>query len=131
MDDVGMRFFSNLIIGHPAEGRREFADTIQFLIAHHHLFTEAPTSSLLIVQKNTPIWRARDYWKIQMNEGDALGWQLENGTNTLAERKHRAQVMNFFYESLFDTALKITDMDTEKDLTLGGDDIIPRTAQAN
>jgi hypothetical protein len=39
--------------------------------------------------------------------------------------------MNFFYESLFDTSLKITDMDTEKDLTLGSDDIIPRTAQAN
>jgi hypothetical protein len=39
--------------------------------------------------------------------------------------------MNFFYESLFDTVLKITDMDTEKDLTLGNDDIIPRTTQAN
>jgi hypothetical protein len=39
--------------------------------------------------------------------------------------------MNSFYESLLDTALKITDMDTEKDLTLGNDDIIPRTAQAN
>lgn len=132
MHDVGMRFFSNLIIGHPAEGRAEFADTIQFLIAHHHLFTEAPTSSLLIVQKNTPIWRARDYWQIVMQEGDALGWELANGKNTLEERKYRAQIMNFFYESLFDTSLKITDMDTKKDLTLGGDnDIIPRTAQAN
>ena len=132
MHEVGMRFFSNLIIGHPAEGRAEFADTIQFLIAHHHLFTEAPTSSLLIVQKNTPIWRARDYWQIVMQEGDALGWQLANGKNTLEERKYRAQIMNFFYESLFDTSLKITDMDTKKDLTLGGDDdIIPRTAQAN
>lgn len=132
MHDVGMRFFSNLIIGHPAEGRAEFADTIQFLIAHHHLFTEAPTSSLLIVQKNTPIWRARDYWKIVMQDGDALGWHLEGGKNTLEERKYRAQIMNFFYESLWGTSLKITDMDTEKDLTLGSDDdIIPRTAQAN
>ena len=131
MHDVGMRFFSNLIIGHPAEGRKEFAETIRFLVGHHHLFTEAPTSSLLIVQKNTPIHRARDYWGIQMEEGDALGWSLASGGNALPERKYRAQIMNFFYESLFDTALKITDMDTEADLTLGGDDIIPRTAQAN
>ena len=41
------------------------------------------------------------------------------------------QVMNFFYESLFDSAIKITDMDTRRDLTLGDDDVIPRTAQAN
>ncbi|MEE2828325.1 MAG: radical SAM protein [Myxococcota bacterium] len=131
MHDVGMRFFSNLIIGHPAEGRKEFADTIRFLVEHHHLFTEAPTSSLLIVQKNTPIYRARDYWQIEMEEGDALGWSIAGGDNDLPERKYRAQIMNFFYESLFDTALKITDMDTKEDLTLGGDDIIPRTAQAN
>lgn len=131
MHDVGMRFFSNLIIGHPAEGRKEFAETISFLIEHAELFTEAPTSSLLIVQKNTPIWRAREHWGIEMNEGDALGWWLKDSHNTLAERKHRAQVMNFFYESLFDVGLKITDMDTEKDLTLGAGDVIPRTAQAN
>jgi radical SAM superfamily enzyme YgiQ (UPF0313 family) len=131
MHAVGMRFFSNLIIGHPAEGRKEFAQTVSFLIEHAHLFTEAPTSSLLIVQKNTPIWRAIDYWGIKMHEGDALGWWLEDGSNTLAERKRRAQVMNFFYESLFGTGIKITDMDTERDLTLGEDDVIPRTAQAN
>jgi len=131
MHDVGMRFFSNLIIGHPSEGRKEFAETIQFLIEHHQLFTEAPTSSLLIVQKNTPIHRAIDYWDIRMEDGDALGWWTGDGSNTLAERKRRAQVMNFFYESLFDVTLKITDMDTERDLTLGADDVIPRTAQAN
>ena len=131
MHSVGMRFFSNLIIGHPAEGRAEFTETVRFLIEHAHLFTEAPTSSLLIVQKNTPIWRAIDYWGIAMEEGDALGWWLKDGDNTLAERKHRAQVLNFFYESLFGTGIKITDMDTRRDLTLGGDDVIPRTAQAN
>ena len=60
-----------------------------------------------------------------------MGWGLADGSNDLAERKHRAQVMNFFYESLFETGLKITDMDTRDDLTLAGDDIIPRTAQAN
>ena len=130
MHDVGMRFFSNLIIGHPAEGRAEFAQTIRFLIEHAHLFTEAPTSSLLIVQKNTPIFRAMDYWGINMNEGDALGWWLEDGSNTLAERKRRAQVMNFFYESLFDVAIKITDIDTRAELN-DVDDVIPRTAQAN
>ena len=54
-----------------------------------------------------------------------------DGSNTLSERKYRAQIMNFFYESLWGAELKITDMDTEQDLTLGGDDIIPRTAQAN
>ncbi|MCO4771145.1 MAG: radical SAM protein [Deltaproteobacteria bacterium] len=131
MHDVGLTFFSNLIIGHPAEGRKEFAETVAFLIEHAKYFTEAPTSSLLIVQKNTPIFRAIDYWGIEMQEGDALGWWLKDGSNTLAERKRRAQVMNFFYESLFGTGIKITDMDTEKDLTLGADDIIPRTAQAN
>ncbi len=131
MKAVDMRFFSNLIIGHPAEGRKEFADTVRFLIDHHQLFTEAPTSSLLIVQKNTPIYRAREYWGIEMEDGDALGWWLKDGTNDLAERKHRAQVLNFFYESLFDVGIKITDMNTKRDLTLGGDDIIPRTAQAN
>ena len=124
-------FFSNLIIGHPAEGRKEFAATVAFLIEHAHLFTEAPTSSLLIVQKNTPIWRAIDYWGIEMQDGDALGWWLKDGSNTLAERKRRAQVMDFFYESMFGTGIKITDMDTERDLTLGDDDVIPRTAQAN
>ena len=131
MHETGMRFFSNLIIGHPAETRKEFAETVQFLINHHHLFTEAPTSSLLIVQKNTPIWRARDYWGIEMNEGDALGWWLKSGGNDLAERKRRAQVMNFFYESMFDVGIKITDFDTRQELTLGQDDVIPRTAQAN
>ncbi len=131
MDSVGMRFFSNLIIGHPAEGRKEFADTVQFLISHHRLFTEPPTSSLLIVQKNTPLWRARDYWGIKMEEGDALGWWLEAGGNDLAERQYRAQVMNFFYESLFAVGIKITDFDTDKQLQLGQTDIIPRTAQAN
>jgi anaerobic magnesium-protoporphyrin IX monomethyl ester cyclase len=131
MHEVGMRFFSNLIIGHPAEGRKEFADTIRFLIEHAKYFTEPPTSSLLIVQKNTPIWRARKYWKIEMEDGDALGWRLADGSNTLSERKKRAQVMNFFYESLFDVGMKITDMDTEADLSLMNDDIIPRTAQAN
>ena len=131
MNAVGMRFFSNLIIGHPAEGRAEFTETVRFLIEHAALFTEAPTSSLLIVQKNTPIWRAVDYWGIEMEEGDALGWWLRDGNNTLGERKHRAQVLNFFYESLFGTGIKITDMDTTRDLTLGGDDVIPRTAQAN
>ena len=39
--------------------------------------------------------------------------------------------MNFFYESLFDAGIKITDMDSAKDLTLMSDDVIPRTAQAN
>jgi len=131
MHEVGMCFFSNLIIGHPSEGRKEFAETISFLIDHHQLFTEAPTSSLLIVQKNTPIYRARERWGIEMDDGDALGWWLADGTNDLVERKHRAQVMNFFYESLFATGLKITDMDTREDLTLGAGDIIPRTAQAN
>ena len=131
MHDVGMRFFSNLIIGHPAEGRREFASTVAFLIENAHLFTEAPTSSLLIIQKNTPIHRAMDYWQIEMDDGDALGWRLRDGSNTLDERKRRAQVMNFFYESLFGVGLKITDMDTRRDLTLGDDDVIPRTAQAN
>jgi radical SAM superfamily enzyme YgiQ (UPF0313 family) len=131
MNDAGIRMFSNLIIGHPSESRKEFSETVRFLIEHAHLFTDAPTSSLLIVQKNTPIWRAIDYWGIKMHEGDALGWWLEDGSNTLAERKHRAQVLNFFYESLFGTGIKITDMDTEKDLTLGGDDVIPRTAQSN
>ena len=131
MHEVGIRLFSNLVIGHPAEGRKEFADTVKFLIEHAPLFTDAPTSSLLIVQKNTPIHRAMDYWGIEMDEGDALGWWLKDGSNTLAERKHRAQVMNFFYESLFGTGIKITDMDTKRDLTLGADDVIPRTAQAN
>jgi radical SAM superfamily enzyme YgiQ (UPF0313 family) len=131
MHEVGMSFFSNLIIGHPAEGRKEFAETIGFLIEHAKYFNDAPTSSLLIVQKNTPIWRARSYWNIEMEEGDALGWRLADGSNDLAERKYRAQVMNFFYESLFDKALKITDMDTEKDLSMMSDDVIPRTAQAN
>lgn len=131
MHAVGMRFFSNLVIGHPAEGRKEFSETVSFLIQHAHLFTEAPTSSLLIVQKNTPIWRAMEYWGIEMDEGDALGWWLKDGSNTLAERKQRAQVMNFFYESLFGTGIKITDMDTKADLTLASDDVIPRTAQAN
>jgi anaerobic magnesium-protoporphyrin IX monomethyl ester cyclase len=131
MDSVGMRFFSNLIIGHPAEGRKEFADTVQFLVAHHHLFTEAPTSSLLIVQKNTPIWRAREHWGIEMHEGDALGWWTKSGGNDLPERQYRAQILNFFYESLFDVGIKITDFDTEKQLQLGSTDIIPRTAQAN
>lgn len=131
LNDVGMRFFSNLVIGHPREGRKEFAETVRFLIEHHELFSEAPTSSLLIVQKNTPIWRAMDRWGIRMDGGDALGWWLEDGSNTLDERKRRAQVMNFFYESLFDTSIKITDMDTERDLTLRDDDVIPRTAQSN
>jgi anaerobic magnesium-protoporphyrin IX monomethyl ester cyclase len=132
LHEVGMRFFSNLIIGHPAEGRAEFADTVRFLIEHHHLFTEPPTSSLLIVQKNTPIHRAIDHWGIEMEEGDALGWWLKDGSNTLAERKRRAQVMNFFYESLFGNSIKITDIDTEADLGGGSsDDVIPRTAQAN
>lgn len=131
MHEVGLFFFSNLIIGHPAEGRQEFAETVAFLIEHAKYFPEAPTSSLLIVQKNTPIHRAMDYWGIEMRDGDALGWWLKDGSNTLPERKRRAQVMNFFYESLFGTGIKITDMDTEKDLTLGADDVIPRTAQAN
>jgi hypothetical protein len=129
--EVGIRFFSNLIIGHPREGRREFAETIRFLVEHAEYFWEAPTSSLLIVQKNTPIHRAIDHWQIEMEDGDALGWRTRDGSNTLAERKHRAQVLNFFYESLFQTSIKITDMDTEHDLTLRGDDVIPRTAQAN
>ena len=131
MHDVGMRFFSNLIIGHTAEGRKEFAETVRFLVEHAHLFTEAPTSSLLIVQKNTPIYRAIDYWGIEMEEGDALGWWLKDGSNTLAERKRRAQVMNFFYESLFDVSIHITDIDTEAELAMVDDDVIPRTAQAN
>jgi len=132
LHEVGMRFFSNLIIGHPAEGRTEFADTVRFLIEHHHLFTEPPTSSLLIVQKNTPIYRAIDHWGIEMEDGDALGWWLKDGSNTLSERKRRAQVMNFFYESLFGDSIKITDIDTKADLAGGGDDdVIPRTAQAN
>ncbi|MCP4870564.1 MAG: radical SAM protein [Proteobacteria bacterium] len=131
MHAVGMRFFSNLIIGHPAEGRKEFAETIRFLVEHHELFTEPPTSSLLIVQKNTPLFRAIDYWDIEMEEGDALGWWLKDGSNTLAERKRRAQVMNFFYESLFEASIHITDIDTEAELGIVDDDVIPRTAQAN
>jgi radical SAM superfamily enzyme YgiQ (UPF0313 family) len=131
MHETGMRFFSNLIIGHPAEGRAEFAETVRFLIEHAQLFTEAPTSSLLIVQKNTPIHRAKDFWGIEMEEGDALGWWLKNGTNDLQERKHRAQVMNFFYESLFGKPIKITDFDSKRELSLLQDDVIPRTAQAN
>lgn len=128
---VGMRFFSNLIIGHPAEGRPEFAETVRFLIEHAHLFSEAPTSSLLIVQKNTPIWRARERWGIEMEDGDALGWRLAAGGNDLAERKRRAQIMNFFYETLFDTSIKITDIDTQRELMMTDGDVIPRTAQAN
>jgi radical SAM superfamily enzyme YgiQ (UPF0313 family) len=131
MNAVGMRFFSNLIIGHPAEGRAEFAETIRFLIEHHELFTEPPTSSLLIVQKNTPLHRAIDYWGIEMEDGDALGWWLKDGSNTLAERKRRAQVMNFFYESLFNASIHITDIDTRAELGMVDDDVIPRTAQAN
>lgn len=131
LHDVGMRFFSNLIIGHPAEGRVEFADTVRFLIEHAHLFTEPPTSSILIVQKNTPIWRKMDEWGIQMEEGDALGWWLKDGSNTLPERKRRAQVMNFFYESMFGSSIKITDIDTRAELDGADTDVIPRTAQAN
>lgn len=115
---AGIRFFSSLIIGHPREGRLEFADTIRFMIEHRSLFTEVPTSSLLIIQKNTPIWRSRDRWGIEMEDGDALGWRCREGGNDLAERKRRAQVMNFFYESLFGEGLRITDMDTARDLTL-------------
>ncbi len=66
-----------------------------------------------------------------MNEGDALGWWIKGGDNDLAERKRRAQVMNFFYESMFDVGIKITDFDTRQELTLGQDDVIPRTAQSN
>ena len=39
--------------------------------------------------------------------------------------------MNFFYESLFDASIHITDIDTKAELGMVEDDVIPRTAQAN
>lgn len=115
---VEMEFFSNLILGHPAEGRREFANTVRFLIEHAARFSEPPTSSLLIIQRNTPLYRDRARWGVEMEDGDALGWRLRDGSNDLAERKRRAQVMDFFYDALFGTRIKITDMDLEADLTV-------------
>ena len=119
---VEMDFFSNLIIGHPAEGRRKFASTVRFLIEHHGRFTEPPTSSLLIIQRNTPLHRERARWGVEMEDGDALGWRLRDGTNDLPERKRRAQVMDFFYDAFFGTRIKITDMDLDRDLTVSEDD---------
>jgi len=118
LDAVGMDFFSNLILGHPAEGRREFASTVRFLIEHADRFTEPPTTSLLIIQRNTPLYRERAEQGVEMDDGDALGWRLADGSNDLAERKRRAQVLDFFYEALFGARIKITDLDPDVDLSL-------------
>lgn len=117
MKEVGMRFFSNLIIGHPAETRRHFAETVEFLVSHREYFTEPPTSSLLIVQENTPVHRAREHWGLHVEGRDALHWRKRDGTNDIEERKYRAQVLNGFYKSLWSRDIKITDMDRE-DLTI-------------
>lgn len=114
MRDLGIRFFSNLIIGHPAETRRHFAETVEFLVRHRDYFTEPPTSSLLIVQENTPVHRARGHWGLHVDGRDALNWYKQDGTNDLDERKYRAQVLNGFYRSLWSRDIKITDMDREE-----------------
>ncbi len=117
MNELGMRFFSNLIIGHPAETRHHFAETVEFLLNHRQYFTEPPTSSLLIVQENTPVHRAREHWNLQIEGRDALHWYRRDGSNDLEERKYRAQILNQFYQSVWHKNIKITDMDREE-LTL-------------
>ena len=106
---VGLPFFSNLIVGHPAEGEAEFQQTLDFLARHARLFPEPPTASLLIVQRDTPIDHDADRWGLCTWPDDPLDWWLDDGSNTLGVRRARAARLSEWYKRHFGAPARITD----------------------
>ncbi|MBI5524867.1 MAG: B12-binding domain-containing radical SAM protein [Deltaproteobacteria bacterium] len=111
---AGMSFSSDLIVGHPAEGRREFIETLEFLLENRALFSQPPNVSLCIIQRGSVLHGKAERLGLFINGGDALGWSRIDGQSDLDERKFRAKILDMFYRGLFSRGLSMTDMEQDR-----------------
>jgi len=107
--DAGIRYFTNLVVGHPAEGPAEFDETIAFIRRNRDLFEEPPSSSLCLIQRGTPLHTACEEYGIHVNGGDSAGWYALDGRNDLDERRRRAAVLDLLYQELYGHGICMTD----------------------
>jgi hypothetical protein len=108
---AGVSFSSDLIVGHPAEGRREFLETLEFLLENRALFSQPPNVSLCIIQRGSVLHGKAERLGLFIDGGDALGWSRIDGRSDLDERKFRAKILDMFYRALFSRGISMTDME--------------------
>jgi len=108
-NDAGLRVFTNLVVGHPAEGPAEFDETIEFIRGHSDLFQEPPSTSLCLIQRGTPLHERRDKIGVYVNGGDSAGWYATDGTSDLEERRRRAAILDQLYQELYGHGICMTD----------------------
>ncbi len=109
LNDAGLRVFTNLVVGHPAEGPGEFDETVEFMRRHRDLFQEPPSSSLCLIQRGTTLHDQRDDLGIFVNGGDSAGWYSLDGTSDLDERRRRAAILDQLYQELYGHGICMTD----------------------
>jgi hypothetical protein len=109
LNDAGLRVFTNLVVGHPAEGPAEFDETVAFIRDHADLFQNPPSTSLCLIQRGTPLHERRDHIGVYVNGGDSAGWSANDGTNDLEERRRRAAILDQLYQELYGHGICMTD----------------------
>jgi len=109
LNDAGIRVFTNLVIGHPAEGPTEFDETVEFMRRNADAFREPPSSSLCLIQRGTPLHDQRDEYGVFVNGGDSAGWYALDGSSDLDERRRRAAALDDLYQELWGRGIRMTD----------------------
>ena len=109
LNDVGIRVFTNLVIGHPSEGPAEFDETVEFMRRNADAFREPPSSSLCLIQRGTPLHDQCDDYGVFVDGGDSAGWYALDGTSDLDERRRRAAVLDDLYKELWGRGIRMTD----------------------
>jgi len=96
---AGITLSTNLILGHPAENRKEFLKTIQFLIEKKHFFKDQPYPSICTIYEGT------DLYNKYINDKDfvynsAIDWDYKK--NDLDERNYRLKIYGLVCKALYE-----------------------------
>ena len=107
--DVGIRVFTNLVVGHPSEALKEFEQTVRFIRDHADLFADPPSSALCLIQPGTPLYEKQEDYDLYVEGQDTAGWYEFMGINDLQERRRRAALLDELYRELYGHGICMTD----------------------
>jgi len=107
--DGGIRVFTNLVVGHPAEGRKEFEETVRFIREYADLFVDPPSVALCLIQPGTPLYERQEAYDLHVEGHDTAGWYEFLGNNDLDERRRRAALLDELFVELYGRGISMTD----------------------
>ncbi len=93
--EAGISFSVNLIVGHPGETESDFGESCT-LLQRVRQFTDCVHINPCLVLKYSDLYTNHKQWGIVLPDNYVTGWYLEDGTNTLAVRLKRMQVLRNF-----------------------------------